>query len=101
MQIPEIGDQSSYPYAVGNGYIRQQMSEKCIRWVSAAALAGYQDLGDFERGVIVCSREMGRSISEVEMKFGFVRTTISRVCVNIGYPVKHQISDIGAAGKRL
>ncbi|GBN89777.1 hypothetical protein AVEN_204541-1 [Araneus ventricosus] len=60
--------------------IRQQMSDKCIRWVSAAAMVGYQDLSDFERGVITGSREMGHSISEVAMKFGFSRTTISRVC---------------------
>ncbi|GBN83192.1 hypothetical protein AVEN_112632-1 [Araneus ventricosus] len=47
--------------------------------VSAAAMAGYQDLSDFERGVIMGAREMGHSISEVAMKFGFSRTTISRV----------------------
>ncbi|GBN64993.1 hypothetical protein AVEN_175641-1 [Araneus ventricosus] len=42
-------------------------------------MAFYQDLSDFERGVIVGAREMGHSISEVAMKFGFARTTISRV----------------------
>lgn len=42
-------------------------------------MAGYHDLSDFERGVIVGAREMGHSISEVAMKFGFPRTTISRV----------------------
>ncbi|GBM91031.1 hypothetical protein AVEN_251289-1, partial [Araneus ventricosus] len=42
-------------------------------------MAGYQDLSEFERGVIVGALEMGRSISEVAMKFGFSRTTISRV----------------------
>ncbi|GBM66566.1 hypothetical protein AVEN_251981-1 [Araneus ventricosus] len=55
------------------------MSDKCIRSVPAAAMAGYQDLSDFERGVIISAREMGHSISEVEMKFEFSRTTISRV----------------------
>ncbi|GBM09900.1 hypothetical protein AVEN_241223-1 [Araneus ventricosus] len=55
------------------------MSDKCIRSVPAAAIAGYQDLSDFERGVIIGAREMGHSISEVAMKFGFSRTTISRV----------------------
>ncbi|GBN08465.1 hypothetical protein AVEN_52389-1 [Araneus ventricosus] len=55
------------------------MSDKCIRSVSASAMAGYQDLSDFERGVIVGAREMGHSISEVAMEFGFSRTTISRV----------------------
>ncbi|GBO27141.1 hypothetical protein AVEN_152737-1 [Araneus ventricosus] len=55
------------------------MSDKCIRSVPAAAMACIQDLSDFERGVIVGAREMGHSISEVAMKFGFSRTTISRV----------------------
>ncbi|GBM38674.1 hypothetical protein AVEN_37467-1 [Araneus ventricosus] len=62
-----------------NAYIKQQMSDKCIRSVSAAAMACFQDLSDFERGVIVDAREMGHSISEVEMKFGFSNTTITRV----------------------
>ncbi|GBM29393.1 hypothetical protein AVEN_253914-1 [Araneus ventricosus] len=47
--------------------------------VPAAAVACFQDLSDFERGVIIGAREMGHSISEVAMKFGFSRTTISRV----------------------
>ncbi|GBL90080.1 hypothetical protein AVEN_37351-1 [Araneus ventricosus] len=55
------------------------MSHKCIRSVPASAMACFQDLSDFERGVIVGAREMGHSISEVAMKFGFSRTTISRV----------------------
>ncbi|GFX34021.1 uncharacterized protein TNCV_912221 [Trichonephila clavipes] len=42
-------------------------------------MAGYQDLREFERGVIVGAREMGHSISKVAMKFGFSPTTISRV----------------------
>ncbi|GBN95590.1 hypothetical protein AVEN_229811-1 [Araneus ventricosus] len=42
-------------------------------------MADYQDLSDFERGIIVGAREMGHSISEVAMEFGFSRTTISRV----------------------
>ncbi|GBN94723.1 hypothetical protein AVEN_102320-1 [Araneus ventricosus] len=55
------------------------MSEKCNRLVPAAAMACFQDLSDFEHGFIVGAREMGHSISEVAMKFGFSRTTISRV----------------------
>ncbi|GBL90990.1 hypothetical protein AVEN_184386-1 [Araneus ventricosus] len=55
------------------------MSDKCIRSVSAAAMAGYQDLSDFERSVIVGAREMRHIISEIAMKFGFARTTISEV----------------------
>ncbi|GBN91397.1 hypothetical protein AVEN_107730-1 [Araneus ventricosus] len=42
-------------------------------------MAGYQNLSDFERGFIIGAREMGHSISEVAMKFGFLRTTISRM----------------------
>ncbi|GBM03049.1 hypothetical protein AVEN_14560-1 [Araneus ventricosus] len=42
-------------------------------------MAGYQDLSNVERDVIVGAREMGHSISKVEMKFGYSRTTISRV----------------------
>ncbi|GFV37927.1 transposable element Tcb2 transposase [Trichonephila clavipes] len=42
-------------------------------------MADYQDLSEFERGVIVGAREMGHSISEVAMKFGFSLMTISRV----------------------
>ncbi|GBM67828.1 hypothetical protein AVEN_30977-1 [Araneus ventricosus] len=55
------------------------MSDKCIRSVPAAEIECFQDLGDIERGVIVGAREMGHSISEVAMKFGFSRTTTSRV----------------------
>ncbi|GFV43906.1 transposable element Tcb2 transposase [Trichonephila clavipes] len=42
-------------------------------------MAGYEDLSEFEHGVIVSARELGHSISKVAMKFGFSRTTISRV----------------------
>ncbi|GBM55001.1 hypothetical protein AVEN_238932-1 [Araneus ventricosus] len=42
-------------------------------------MAGYQDLNEFERGVIVGAPEMGHNVSEVAMKLGFSRTTISRV----------------------
>ncbi|GBM19148.1 hypothetical protein AVEN_79870-1 [Araneus ventricosus] len=42
-------------------------------------MTGYQDLSEFERGVIVGAREMGHSIPEVAMKFVFSRTIISRV----------------------
>ncbi|GFY13567.1 uncharacterized protein TNCV_4959371 [Trichonephila clavipes] len=68
--------------------------------VTAATIAGYQDLSEFERGVIVGAQEMGHIISEVALNFGFSRTNISRVYVNIGNPVKHQIYDIAAARKR-
>ncbi|GBM16003.1 hypothetical protein AVEN_108598-1 [Araneus ventricosus] len=59
--------------------VRQQVSDKSIGSVLSAAMAGHQDLSDFERGVIIGAREMGHSISEVAMKFGFSHTTISRV----------------------
>ncbi|GBN04297.1 hypothetical protein AVEN_173690-1 [Araneus ventricosus] len=100
MQIAEICNQSSKPDAVGNAYIKQQMSDKCIRSVSAAAIAGYQDLSDFERGVIVGAREMGHIISEETMKFGFSRRTISLVYREYRISGKTSNSDIGAAEKR-
>ncbi|GBO31765.1 hypothetical protein AVEN_175800-1, partial [Araneus ventricosus] len=75
----EIWNQSEYGAAVGNAYIRQQVSGTIVRSVTAATMEGYQDLSEFERDVIVGAREMGHSISEVAMKFGFSRTTISRV----------------------
>ncbi|GBM83486.1 hypothetical protein AVEN_74106-1 [Araneus ventricosus] len=34
-------------------YIRQQVSATVVRSVTASAMAGYQDLSEFERGVIV------------------------------------------------
>ncbi|GBO39336.1 hypothetical protein AVEN_203375-1 [Araneus ventricosus] len=51
----------------------------------------FSRLSDFERGVIVGAREMGHSMSEVVMKFGFPRTTISRV--NREYRVSGETSN--------
>ncbi|GFU33210.1 HTH_Tnp_Tc3_2 domain-containing protein [Trichonephila clavipes] len=42
-------------------------------------MAGYDYLYKFEFGVIVRAREIGHCISEVAIKFGFSRATISRV----------------------
>ncbi|GBN13188.1 hypothetical protein AVEN_160910-1 [Araneus ventricosus] len=67
---------------------------------SCCAPAGYQDLSDFGRGVIIGAREMGHDISKVAMKSGFSRTTISRVYREYRYPVNYLISAIGAAGKK-
>ncbi|GFT73418.1 HTH_Tnp_Tc3_2 domain-containing protein [Trichonephila clavipes] len=39
----------------------------------------YQELREFERCVIIGAREMGHSIFEEVMKFGYSLTTISRV----------------------
>ncbi|GBM91641.1 hypothetical protein AVEN_107749-1 [Araneus ventricosus] len=75
----ETWNQSEYGAAVGNAYIRQQVSGTVVRSVTAATTTGYQDLSEFECGVIVGAREMGHSISEVAMKFGFSRATISRM----------------------
>ncbi|GFT68286.1 uncharacterized protein TNCV_659051 [Trichonephila clavipes] len=50
-----------------------------VRQVNAATTPGYQYLSEFARGFIVDAREMGHSISEVSMEFGFSHTTISRV----------------------
>ncbi|GBM73170.1 hypothetical protein AVEN_30055-1 [Araneus ventricosus] len=60
-------------------FFRNMLLVGSLRSVPAAAMACFQDLSDFERGVIVGAREMGYSISGVAMKFGFSRTTISRV----------------------
>ncbi|GFY04104.1 HTH_Tnp_Tc3_2 domain-containing protein [Trichonephila clavipes] len=72
----ERRNQSEYGAAVGKAYIRQRVSDTVD---TAATMAGYQNLSEFEHGVIVGAREMGHSISEGAMKFGFSRTTISRV----------------------
>ncbi|GBM12378.1 hypothetical protein AVEN_211563-1 [Araneus ventricosus] len=69
----EIWNQSEYGSAVGNSYIRQQVSGIVVRSVTATTIASYQDLREFERGIIVGAREMGHSISKVAMKFGFSR----------------------------
>ncbi|GFS63315.1 hypothetical protein TNCV_2308601 [Trichonephila clavipes] len=63
-----------------------------LRQVTAATMAGYKVLSEFERCVIVGGLDMEHCIFEVAMKFGFSRTTISRVYhVNIRNSVKHQI----------
>lgn len=63
-------------------------------------MRGYQHLNDFELGVIVKVRQKEYSISKVAMKSGFLGTRISQVYREYPVPVKHQISDIRAAGKR-
>lgn len=80
MQIKRLWNQSEYGVAVGNVYIRQQVSGTVTRSVTDATSAGYQDLREFKCGVIVGAREMEHSISEVAIKFGFSSTTILRVC---------------------
>ncbi|GFX58994.1 uncharacterized protein TNCV_3814281 [Trichonephila clavipes] len=42
-------------------------------------MAVYQDLRQFEQGVIVGVRAMGHRISEVAIELGFSHTTVSRV----------------------
>ncbi|GBN69697.1 hypothetical protein AVEN_107837-1 [Araneus ventricosus] len=79
MQITEICNPSAYCDEVGSACIRQRVSVKAVGSVSAATMAVYQDLSNFERGVIVGAREMGHSISEVATKFGHSHTTMSRV----------------------
>ncbi|GFY14820.1 transposable element Tcb2 transposase [Trichonephila clavipes] len=66
---------------VDKAYTRQRVSGTVVRMVTTATNAGYQDLREFERGVIVSAREMGHSISEEAMKFWFSCTTM-----NIGNP---------------
>lgn len=46
--------------------------------VSADTITGYHDLTNFEDGLVVGACEMGHSIAEVEMKFGFLHSTLAR-----------------------
>ncbi|GFT64322.1 transposable element Tcb2 transposase [Trichonephila clavipes] len=64
----EVFNPSAKRNAVDSAYIRQQVSKETITSILAVTMAGYQDLSDFQRGLIVGAREMGRSISN---KFGF------------------------------
>ena len=64
---------------VGNAYIRPQVSGVDVRSVTAAAMAGYHNLSDFERGVIVGTREMRHSIYKVAVVWGFSLVNISQV----------------------
>ncbi|GFT17944.1 hypothetical protein TNCV_4911001 [Trichonephila clavipes] len=61
-------------------------------------MAGYQNLSEFELVVKIGARDMGHSNSEVERKFGFSRTIISRT-LPYRNPAKHQIFDIAAPEK--
>ncbi|GFX91824.1 hypothetical protein TNCV_3530231 [Trichonephila clavipes] len=49
----EIWDQSDYGAADGKTYIRQRVSGTVVILITAAITAGYQDLGEFVRDVIV------------------------------------------------
>lgn len=79
---------------VGSASIREQVSVVAVRSATAATWQVITYEVTFERDVIVSAREMGHSISEVTMQFGFSLTTISR------YPVEHQISDSGVTGEK-
>ena len=74
-----ILNQSEYSAAVGNAYIRQQVFSTVVRSINVATMISHKDLSEFEGGVIVGAREMGYRIFDVAQKFGFPRTTISRV----------------------
>ena len=60
----------------------------------------YHDLNEFERGVVVGTREMRHSISEIARRWWCSRRPFHECAVNIGNPVKHQIFKIAAVGKR-
>jgi hypothetical protein len=75
----DICKHSEYGAAVGNAYIGPQVSGTGIRSVTSATFAGYHNLREFEHCVIVGAREMGHSISEVAMHWGFSHTIISWV----------------------
>lgn len=63
-------------------------------------MTGYQNLNNFERAVIVETREIGHSISQAPMKFGSLRRIVSQVNNEYQHTVKYQISDIFAASRR-
>ncbi|GFU38376.1 uncharacterized protein TNCV_2433551 [Trichonephila clavipes] len=48
----DIWNQTDYGAAVGKAYIRYRLSGIAVRCVTAATMAGYQDLSEFKRGVI-------------------------------------------------
>ena len=68
-----------YGAALGNAYIRPQVSSAGVRSVTAAKMAGDHDFSEFDPGVIFGAREMGHSISEVAICWGFSHTIVSRV----------------------
>ena len=92
MQTQRYLNTQEYGTAIGNAYIRPQVSGASVRRVTAAIMEGYYDLSKYERGVIVGAREMVHSISELARPF-------HEYTVIIRNPVKHQISDIPATGK--
>lgn len=67
-------------------------------YASASIMVGYQVLRDFEHVIIVGVQEMELIIFEASTKFRFSHMIILRL--NIAYTVKHQMSNIGVAGKR-
>ncbi|GFW28219.1 hypothetical protein TNCV_4499491 [Trichonephila clavipes] len=58
-------------------------------------MAGHQDLSEFKRCVTVGVREMEHPPPRWRCNLDFHECT-----TNIGNPIKHQIYDIAAAGKR-
>ncbi|GFV30099.1 HTH_Tnp_Tc3_2 domain-containing protein [Trichonephila clavipes] len=69
--------------------------------VTAATMAGYQDLSEFGRGVIIGAREMGHDISGSDKICIFHIRPFHKCTANIGNPIKHQICNIAAAGKNM
>lgn len=74
----EICEQTENGAAAGKAYITQVSGAVIRSSVAVATMADCQDLSEFERGVIIGARAMGH-ISEVAIKWGHPRTTISRV----------------------
>ena len=85
MQTQRYVNTQEYVAAVGNTYIRPQVSGADVRSITAAVKPGFHDLSEFEHAVIVSTQERGHSISEV--CWGFSHTTIYECTVNIGNPV--------------
>ena len=54
------------------------MSDTDVRMIIFATVAAYQELKEFQLGVIIGTQKMGHNIPEVAMKFGFAHATLSR-----------------------
>ncbi|GFY11332.1 uncharacterized protein TNCV_4473151 [Trichonephila clavipes] len=65
----EVWNQSEYSAVVDKAYIRPRVSGTVVGYATAATMAGYQDLSEFEHDVVIGARENRYSISEAAMKF--------------------------------
>lgn len=83
--------------------MKQHMSGKTVKSVTAATMTSYNDLNETEHGISISAQEMGHGIRPLVMQFDHSRATILLVyceCVDIGYSVKRQFFKISAATER-